>query len=240
VTANYFALIPAAGAGARFGATTPKQYLDAAGRPLLWHAARALLAEPRIARVFIVLSSGDERFATIPWDEDAERVAPLYCGGDTRAATVRNGLIAAGDVIDLEDWVLVHDAARPCLRKGDVTRLIDTITAGAQRGEPGGLLAVPVADTLKRATRDEAVERTIDRAGLWRALTPQMFRYALLTRALSGLDLAAVTDEASAVEQLGLQPRLVRGSSANLKVTLPEDLEIARALLAAGFSRAQT
>jgi len=232
VRTAYFALVPAAGAGSRFGAPRPKQYLDLAGRPLIAHAIAALLADPRIERVFVVLSPGDEEFGGIDFGALAGRIAPLYCGGVSRAASVANGLVAIGDVVDLDDWVLVHDAARPCVPAADVARLIDTLA-----DDPvGGLLAVPVADTLKRAGADGHVDDTVDRGGLWRALTPQMFRYGTLMRAMGEGLMAGpvVTDEASAVERLGLRPRLIAGSAANLKVTLPEDLVVAARLLGSG------
>jgi len=228
-----FALIPAAGAGARFGADVPKQYTEVAGATILEHAVRALLADERVEIVFVVLAPGDEHFNRIDWADDAARVAPLFCGGATRRASVHNGLVAASDTIEFDDWVLVHDAARPCLAGVDLARLITEASADPV----GGLLAVPVADTLKRARPDGHVERTEQRAGLWQAQTPQMFPLGLLLRALESVERAgpevamAVTDEASAVESLGLAPRLIHGSSGNLKVTYPGDLIIAERLL---------
>ena len=227
VRPRYFALIPAAGSGTRMGAGTPKQYAPLAGKPLLQHAVQLLCAHPRIEQVFVVLSPGDERFGACDWSACGDRVSALFCGGETRAASVFNGLLAANDAIDGSDWVLVHDAARPCLRTGDVDRLI----AEVGDSEVGGLLGVPVADTLKRANADREAVHTEAREHLWRAQTPQMFRYRVLIEALRRADIAAVTDESSAVEQTGARPKLVPGSATNLKVTYPEDLALAELIL---------
>ncbi len=226
--ARHIALVPAAGIGARFGTATPKQYLPVAGRSLLWHAVAGLLAHPSVERVAVVLHPQDALFDQQPWGEMRARIAALLCGGAVRAESVRNGLVALrGEVTD-QDWVLVHDAARPCLTAAMLQCLFETLDSDAV----GGLLAVPVADTLKRGDRDGRIVRTEPREGLWRAQTPQMFRYGLLMRALEGADLAAITDEASAVEALGLSPRLVQGSERNIKVTYPEDLALAELILA--------
>ena len=227
VRPRYFALIPAAGSGTRMGAGTPKQYAPLAGKPLLQHAVQLLCAHPRIEQVFVVLSPGDERFGACDWSACGDRISALFCGGETRAASVFNGLLAANDAIGATDWVLVHDAARPCLRTGDVDRLI----AEVGDSEVGGLLGVPVADTLKRANADREAVHTEAREHLWRAQTPQMFRYRVLIEALRRADIAAVTDESSAVEQTGARPKLVPGSATNLKVTYPEDLALAELIL---------
>jgi 2-C-methyl-D-erythritol 4-phosphate cytidylyltransferase len=226
---SLFALIPASGAGSRMLGGTPKQYLPLAGRPMLWHALRALDIA-RIETIFVVLAKDDRSFGAQDWRAFAGRLEPLYCGGATRAESVHNGLIAAMAGIDADDWVLVHDAARPCLPRADLERLIAECTGDAI----GGILALPVADTVKRVAKDEAgvarVAKSEDRSQLWLAQTPQMFRVGLLAQALHGAK-GEVTDEASAVEQLGLQPRLVLGSRRNIKVTYPEDLAIAEAIL---------
>lgn len=224
---RYVALIPAAGSGSRMLAELPKQYAPLAGRPLLQHAVSTLCAHPLISQVFVVLSPGDRHFGNCDWSACGEKLIPLYCGGETRAASVFNGLLAANDAIDGRDWVLVHDAARPCLRAADIDRLV----AAVGDGDAGGLLAVPVADTLKRASAAGEVLQTAPRENLWRAQTPQMFRYRVLIEALRRADIAAVTDESSAVEQTGVRPRLVPGSEANLKVTYPEDLALAERIL---------
>jgi len=221
------ALIPAAGAGSRVGAALPKQYLEIAGRPLLYHALRELARHPRIEQVFVVLAQGDDRFARYDWSEFGARVKALYCGGETRAASVFNGLLATRDLIAANDWVLVHDAARPCLGREELDRLLGEI----ETEDTGGLLAVPVADTLKRANRELRVAATEPRENLWLAQTPQMFRYRLLIEALRATDPADATDEARAVEGLGLKPRLVMGNTCNIKVTFPEDLTLAELIL---------
>jgi 2-C-methyl-D-erythritol 4-phosphate cytidylyltransferase len=218
-------LVPAAGQGARLGGEAPKQYLELAGRPMLAHAAGALLAHPAVELAFVVLAPDDERWATYDWSAFGERLAPLWCGGGTRRDSVLNGLIAMANVVDPEDWVLVHDAARPCLARADLERLIDAV----RDDEVGGILAIPLADTLKRADGTDRIAATEPRAGLWLAQTPQMFRHGTLLRALGGAGQA--TDEAQAVESLGLRPRLVPGSLRNLKVTFPGDAAIAERLL---------
>ncbi len=224
---RYVALIPAAGSGARMATQLPKQYALLAGKPMIQHAVHCLCAHPLIEQVFVVLSPGDARFAALDWSACGKKLTALYCGGETRAASVFNGLLAANDAIDGADWVLVHDAARPCLRAADIDRLIAEIGDS----EVGGLLAVPVADTLKRANAERGVVQTETRDHLWRAQTPQMFRYRVLIEALRRADIAAVTDESSAVEQTGAKPKLVPGSVTNLKVTYPEDLELAELIL---------
>ena len=222
---SYVALIPAAGAGARMGAAAPKQYLPLAGRPMLYHSIKCM-AMPPVETVFVVLAPDDTTFAQFDWGEFGGRLEPLYCGGATRRDSVHNGLIAAMAAVDADDWVLVHDAARPCLPRADLARLIDTL----KDDEVGGLLALPAADTVKRATPDARVTATEDRSQLWLAQTPQMFRAGLLAQALHTAH-GDVTDEASAVEQMGLEPRLVAGSRLNLKVTYPEDVLIAEGIL---------
>ena len=222
---SYVALIPAAGAGARMGAAAPKQYLPLAGRPMLYHSIKCM-AVPPVETVFVVLAPDDTTFAQFDWGEFGGRLEPLYCGGATRRDSVHNGLIAAMSAVDADDWVLVHDAARPCLPRADLARLIETL----KDDEVGGLLALPAADTVKRATPDARVTATEDRSQLWLAQTPQMFRAGLLAQALHTAH-GDVTDEASAVEQMGLKPRLVAGSRLNLKVTYPEDVLIAEGIL---------
>lgn len=224
-----YALIPAAGSGSRFAAVQPKQYLALAGKPMLWHAVAAL-CRPPVETVFVVLAPGDKAFAGYDWSAFAGKLEPLYCGGATRRDSVYNGLVAAMAAVNADDWMLVHDAARPCLPPADLARLWED----CRNDQIGGILALPVADTVKRMSKDEAgaqrIAGTEDRAQLWLAQTPQMFRAGLLAQALRQAK-GAVTDESSAVEQLGLKPRLVPGSRENLKVTWPEDLAIAQAIL---------
>jgi 2-C-methyl-D-erythritol 4-phosphate cytidylyltransferase len=207
----------------------PKQYTPLAGRPMLWHAIRAVCVPP-VESVFVVLAPGDRTFARQDWGAFAGKLEPLYCGGETRRDSVYNGLVAAMAAVEADDWMLVHDAARPCLPRKD----LDTLIRETQNDEVGGILALPAADTVKRTGKDEAgvfrVTTTEDRSLLWLAQTPQMFRAGLLTQALRKAK-GSVTDEASAVEQMGLRPRLVAGSRENLKVTWPEDIAIAEGIL---------
>jgi len=223
---RHHALIPAAGSGSRMGGNTPKQYLPLLGRPLIAHTLNALSADPRIESIVVVLSPQDEDWPRHDWSAWQDRLRVLHCGGATRAESVLNGLDAMGAWCAADDWVLVHDAARPCLPRAALARLIDA--AGAD--PVGGLLAVPVADTLKRADSQGRVAATEPRAGLWQAQTPQMFRHGVLRQALrsAGSD---VTDDASAIERAGLRPLLVEADSRNLKVTYARDLQLAGLIL---------
>ncbi len=222
---RHFAIVPAAGSGSRFGAERPKQYLELLGRPLIFHTLAALVACPHIERVWVVLAPDDPWWPKFDWHELGAKLETVRCGGETRAESVRNGLQAAAMVAAEDDWVLVHDAARPCLSAEMLAQLFDDLA-----DDPvGGLLAVPVADTLKRADARQRVAATEPRDGLWQAQTPQMFRYARLSEALE--QCTAVTDEAGAIEMLGLQPKLVRCDSTNLKVTYPADLALAAMIL---------
>lgn len=223
-----FALVPCAGSGSRAGVDGPKQYQPVAGARLIDHTVQALLAVPALAGVAVVVAPDDAVYRS---PDPRVRVWPV--GGASRAHSVCNGVQAWLDAgAQPEDWVLVHDAARCLLTPAEVQTLID-----ACRDDPvGGLLAVPVPDTLKHADAASRVERTVDRAGVWQAQTPQMFRLgplrdALLKHRASGF--AGITDEASAIESCGLRPRLVRGSVHNFKVTYPEDFALADALLRA-------
>jgi len=223
------ALIPAAGAGTRVAGALPKQYAALAGKPMLWHAVASVCRAP-VETVFIVLAPGDTAFKSCDWSAFAGKLEPLYCGGESRRDSVYNGLVAAMAAVQQDDWVLVHDAARPCLPAADLERLLEE----CRDDQIGGILAMPVAETVKRAGKDEAgaqrIVGTEDRAQLWLAQTPQMFRAGLLAEALARAS-PSVTDEASAVEAMGLRPRLVLGSRENLKVTYVEDLGIAEAIL---------
>lgn len=224
---KFFALVPAAGSGARMAAARPKQYLPLAGKPLLYHTLKQLSAGADIERVFVVLAAGDAFYAQQDWQPFAGKLEPLYCGGATRAASVFNGLLAVRDLVAADDWVLVHDAVRPCLPAAALERLITTLRDDAA----GGLLALPVVDTIKRADGEGRVAQTESRDSLWQAQTPQMFRYRVLLEALRAIDPTATTDEASAIERMGMRPRLVMGDTRNLKVTYPHDLELAALIL---------
>jgi 2-C-methyl-D-erythritol 4-phosphate cytidylyltransferase len=223
--ARHFAIVPAAGSGARLGANMPKQYLPLFGRPLVFHTLRALCEHPLLERVWVVIAPDDRWWHEHDWLALGAKLEVLTCGGASRAASVRNGLRAAQTVARDDDWVLVHDAARPCLSAA----LLDQLTTDLRDDPVGGILAVPVADTLKRADAGQRVVATVARDGLWQAQTPQMFRYGVLTRALAAAP--DVTDEAGAVEALGLRPRLVKGDPTNLKVTYPADLGVAEWIL---------
>lgn len=220
---EFHALVPAAGFGARMEHELPKQYLPLAGQPMIAHALNTLCSSPEISTVFVVLAPDDKLFHSYDWSRFGDKLQTLYCGGEVRSDTVRNGLIASE--LEPDDWVLVHDAARPCLTHAHLARLIAEL-----RDDPvGGILAVPVADTLKRADDHERFLRTEVREHLWQAQTPQMFRAGLLAQALQ--QPGRFTDESSAVEALGLQPKLVLGASSNFKVTYPQDLLLAELLL---------
>lgn len=224
----FWVILAAAGVGERMGSACPKQYLMLAGRTLIEHSMELFLAQSCIKGIMVVLAATDPYFARLPISRD-HRIRSTV-GGDQRYQSVHNGLRALQGRADAEDWVLVHDAARPCLHPDD----LDHLLAQARDDFPGGLLAAPVSDTLKQADAELKVAQTIPRTGLWRALTPQMFRYDLLTKALAEA-LAAqvkVTDEAAAVERLGIKPVLIPGRSDNLKITYPSDLALAEAILA--------
>lgn len=213
----YFALIPAAGIGARLGADIPKQYLSLAGKPMLRHTVDAFSACARIAHTFVVASPNDGWVDDVIL-ADSSGVTVLRCGGAMRRDSVLNGLQAMQAQVAEHDWVLVHDAARPGLTPALIEKLIATIS-----DDPvGGLLALPVADTIKRVVN--GVLETVPREGMWLAQTPQMFRYGQLQQALQAHK--DVTDEASAIESMGLMPRLVHGHVRNSKVTLPADMEL--------------
>ena len=224
---RYLAVIPAAGTGSRVGGALPKQYLAVGDRPLLYYAIARLCAHRAIERVCVILAPDDRRFETYDWKPFAAKLEPLYRGGDSRAATVLNALEGISSQASVDDWILVHDAARPCLSAQMLDRLIDEVGDDPS----GGLLAMPVADTLKRADDDRRSIRTESRTGLWQAQTPQLFRYDVLLRALRSCDLAQATDEAAAVEALGLKPKLVQSDATNLKVTHAHDLALAGLIL---------
>lgn len=194
---------------------------------MIHHALAALCRCDRIDRVWVVLSPGDEWWGGYDWSSLGAKLEVLYCGGATRAESVANGLQAVENVVAESDWVLVHDAARPCLSQ---TMLADLCEALGE-DEVGGILAVPVADTLKRADSDGRAAATESRDGLWQAQTPQMFRYGVLRNALAGN--RDVTDEAGAIEAAGLRPLLVKSDATNFKVTYPADLRLAELVLKA-------
>jgi len=220
---GFSAVVPAAGSGQRMGAGRPKQYLPLAGRSVIEHALASLLDHPGLRRLAVVLAPGDDRFRTLPPARD-ERIV-LATGGLSRADSVTAGLEALAGLVG-DTLVLVHDAARPCLSRPELDRLL-----AAAEDPAGALLALPVRDTLKRERGDGRVARTVDRAGLWQALTPQAFRLHVLREALRGAR-EGLTDESFAMERAGHAPRLVEGNPCNIKVTRPGDLDLAGAILA--------
>ncbi|RLK53292.1 2-C-methyl-D-erythritol 4-phosphate cytidylyltransferase [Stenotrophomonas rhizophila] len=218
--AGIWAVVPAAGRGTRFGGPTPKQYLLAGDRVLLAHTLEALLSHPVVAGVMVVVAENDADWPG--WQSLADKPILTCIGGATRAGSVLAGLHALPDDVRADDFVLVHDAARPNLAAADLGRLLEV-----GRADPvGAILAAPVRDTLKRAGDDGGIDATEPRERLWRALTPQLFRRYQLARALQDAADAgvAVTDEAMAMERQGLRPLLVEGSEDNFKVTTPADL----------------
>ncbi|WP_426417387.1 2-C-methyl-D-erythritol 4-phosphate cytidylyltransferase [Aestuariirhabdus sp. LZHN29] len=225
---RFFAVVPAAGVGKRMGADRPKQYLVLRGRTLIEHTLERLCGFTPIERVIVALAAEDpyrEGIAIL----NSSRV--LCCeGGAERCHTVHSALNSLAGIAADSDWVLVHDVARPCVRVEDLQRLLDRL-----QGHPvGGLLGVPVWDTMKRTASDDQVIGTVDRQHLWRAYTPQMFRYGVLRDALSAVLARGelVTDEAAAIEAAGLKPLLVEGAQDNIKVTRPEDLALAEFYMA--------
>ena len=223
-----YGLVPCAGSGSRAGLDRPKQYALLAGRPMVEHTLRALAGVGRLASTLVVLARNDElydRMVTVPSEG---RFEAAHCGAATRAGTVAAGLAAlAADGASADDWVLVHDAARCLVRAEWVDALIDACLGDAV----GGLLAWPVADTLKREAEGRS-SATFPRSGLWLAQTPQMFRLGTLSEALARVG-DAVTDEAGAIEQLGLAPKLVRGHAENFKLTEASDFALAETILRA-------
>ena len=221
-----FALVLAAGQGTRIGDALPKQYLPIAGKPMMFHSIEALASVPRIERVLVVLAPMDRHWGGHDSSALPDKVAGTFCGGSRRSESVANSLEHLKERIAKDDWVLVHDAARPCIQKELVEQFLDELEGDAV----GGLLAIPLADTLKSADENLRVAATIPRLKLWRAQTPQMFKYDMLRRGLEKKPLA--TDEAEAIESLGYYaPRLVQGEDTNIKVTFAEDLQIAEMIL---------
>jgi 2-C-methyl-D-erythritol 4-phosphate cytidylyltransferase len=221
-----FAIVPAAGQGTRIGDAVPKQYIPIAGKPMMFHSIEALAAVTGIASVCVVLAPLDHHWGEHDWSAFSSKIEPIFAGGAHRSQSVANALKHLEDRVAKDDWILVHDAARPCITPQLVEQFLDEVA-----DDPvGGLLAMPLADTLKSADEQQRVAATIPRLNLWRAQTPQMFRYDLLRRGLEKKPDA--TDESQAVESLGgYGPRLVQGEHSNLKVTFAEDLFLAEMIL---------
>ncbi len=226
---RYWLVMPAAGTGRRFGETIPKQYAPLNGRTVIEWALAPFASDSRCAG-FAVALAPDDRW----WSRMAQNLPAVVAlpGGAQRSESVRNALAGLSRRASRDDWVLVHDAARPCLPLKDLNRLLSE----AASHEVGGLLATPAADTLKRADSSRLVAETVDRSGLWQAQTPQMFRYGRLCEALDGAHAAGrfPTDEAQAFEWMGEHPLVVEGSPANIKITRADDLALATALLETG------
>ncbi len=221
------ALIPAAGHGKRFGGTVLKQYLPVCGKAVLAHSIRAFQFHPLISGITVILADDDQWFDSSVGSLSA--AVETVIGGETRAQSVRNGLQFITDKYPATEWVLIHDAARPCLSQEVLDRLLQQ---GMQSAD-GAILAMPISDTLKRAGDNREIVATLDRRALWAAQTPQLFRLDLLSDAIDAAqrDDRVLTDEASAMEYAGAQPKLVMGSAENIKITHPGDLVIAEALL---------
>ncbi len=222
-------MVPAAGAGRRFASEIPKQYLMLADRTVMQHTLDRLCQMAEIARVIVACAADDERAARLAYARPEK--LQFVTGGRERADSVLAGLNALRDMAADDDWVLVHDVARPCVRVADIEKLMQATVLHAA----GGILANPVRDTMKRGNAEQGIAATVDRSALWHALTPQLFPYGLLVSALEaalaqGLP---VTDEASALELQGLSPLLVEGARDNIKITFPEDLRLAEMFLAA-------
>lgn len=213
-------VVPAAGRGTRFGGELPKQYLEVAGWPLIAHTLDALLSHPSVSGAVVVLADDDRRWRGV--ESPGGKPVMTCIGGAERADSVLAGLNALPDTVRADEFVLVHDAARPNLAHADLDRLLDVGTADPV----GAILAAPVRDTLKRAGDDGGIDRTEPRERLWRALTPQLFRRMQLSRALAAAHAAGVviTDESMAMERQGMRPLLVEGSEDNFKITTPADL----------------
>ena len=232
--ALFHVIIPAAGTGSRMAQSSqnvlPKQYMPLAGKPIISHTIQVFFNHPRIASIHVALSADDLFWRNLPLDP-ASKLKLHYTGGESRSETVLNTLLAI-NVAD-DDWLLVHDAARPGLTPALLDKLLNTLENDAV----GGLLALPVADTLKKSGKNHKIEQTVERTDLWQAQTPQMFKYGMLKHALQANSSAAsshainiATDEAQAIEALGLQPTLVLGELRNLKITYPQDLTLLEAL----------
>lgn len=223
---TYWVVIPAAGIGSRMGAACPKQYLPLLDKTILEHTLERLLTVPLFQDIHVALAKGDNFWPQLPVAKN-RRIICVQGGGE-RADSVLNCLEALADRAQDDDWVLVHDAARPCIRPQEILKLIEVV----DNHPVGGILGVPVSDTLKLVS-DRVIDKTIDRSQLWQAQTPQMFRFGLLRNCLQQAQSEGktVTDEASSLELYGYQPLMVLGRSDNIKITRPEDLGIAAMLM---------
>lgn len=224
---KYWVIITAAGIGMRLRADIPKQYLLLTGKTILEHAVDCFLHEDLFAGIIIVLHPQDQHWQQLSLAKNPNIKTCL--GGDIRTISVFNALKYLTKLAAKDDWVLIHDGVRPCLNKAELYSLINNL----QNHPIGGLLAVKINDTIKRVSLDNKIIETVDRNNLWRAMTPQMFRFGLLYQAINNAidNQLPITDDAMALESLGLQPMIVAGSSSNLKITYPEDLQLAEYFL---------
>lgn len=227
---RYFAFIPASGNGSRMQCNQPKQYMTIMGKPMIQHVLETFASSPLITHTFVVINKGDETLPQLlkQLPDLEQKVTFLFEGGATRQETVYQGLQAIEALVNKDDWILIHDAARP----GLTIQLLDHLVTSIANDPVGGLLALPVVDTLKKASQDRS-QHTVPRKDMWAAQTPQMFRYQMLCQAFEQMkqQLHTITDDASAIEMLGYQPQLVTGSPANLKVTYPHDVALVEFLL---------
>ena len=222
-----WAVVPAAGQGRRVGGAVPKQYREIAGMPVLAHTLKRLAAVQEIDATFVGVSETDSHWRNLPLPPGMQ--VACYTGGQSRAETVWLGLQALQACVGTSDWILVHDAARPCVQVEDIDALISAVIPSLD----GGLLAVPVTDTIKVANQDSTTKQTMDRKMLWRAQTPQLFRFSVLYTALQAVvhDLESISDESAAVEKLGLKPLIVQSAERNIKITNDKDLQLAEFFL---------
>lgn len=229
MSGDVYVVVPAAGAGRRMGSAVPKQYLQLNGRTVLEHTLGRVAGHARVRQVVVAISADDELYASLAPRLPAKVVSVI--GGAERCHSVLAALRSLSGLAAADAWVMVHDAARPCVRREDLDRMLAELVDS----EVGGVLAAPVRDTLKRCDADGAILATVDRSALWHALTPQMFRLGTLLHAIEAALVAGVivTDEAQAIERAGLTPRVVAGHADNLKITHPEDLPLASLILAA-------
>lgn len=223
-----YAVVPAAGVGSRMQAGIPKQYLPLGGKTVIEQTLDQLLHVPGMETIVVALGDSDPYWPGLTVSQDARIVRAT--GGKERADSVRSGLLLLLETASADDWVLVHDAARPCVTVAEIQQLVDVCLDAGQ----GGILGVPVHDTMKRSNKDQRILETVPRDNLWHAYTPQMFRLGELADSIADALATGfiVTDEASAMEQAGQQPLLVEGSSANIKITRPDDLALAEFYLA--------
>jgi len=219
----FWAIVPAAGIGERMASDRPKQYLQLGDKLVIEHTLQRLASHPDIQGIVIALSPDDAWWPTVSLSLPC--AIHTVHGGEQRSHSVLNALAALSEIVNDDPWVLVHDAARPCLRQKDIDLMLTTLS----KHEVGGILGIPVNDTVKRTAHDNAIIETVDRRNLWRASTPQMFHLTLLKRALETAHAAQnpVTDEGSAIELAGLQPMMVEGHADNIKITVPQDLALA-------------